>query len=466
MAGESFRLKLGSVGPGHSKNRNVQVEAGRLTWHGVCQVHKLNTESDFRMSDQGNAMTSVQEFKSGWRVLLVAAMGVTCGITAVPIYTIGAFVGPLEDAYGWSRGAIQSATVFAYLTLVFAGPAAGYLTDHYGPRRVALWSVFGISIAVGSASVLASTLWGLYLAYALIGILGAGTSPVVWTRAVSSWFVKKRGLAFGITLMGTGLFATVGPVYVTFMIGEFGWRGGYLALAFVPIVFVLPLVYFWFFEREGEDQTQTQSPESAENSDAGMDLNSALSTSGFWIIGLSFLLFSTGISGFIASYIPMLTDQGLTRGEAASMAGSIGISVLLGRLVMGILLDHFRASFLSAGIMLLPALGCFLWGTGVAGSSGALMAAIFIGLAGGAEFDLVAYMTSRYFGLRHYGKLYGILFSSVIAGAAIGPLMFGFGYDMTGSYDTVLLTVTGLFLVGSVSQLFLGAYPKSFLVKE
>ena len=77
MAGESFRLKLGSVGPGHSKNRNVQVEAGRLTWHGVCQVHKLNTESDFRMSDQGNAMTSVQEFKSGWRVLLVAAMGVT-----------------------------------------------------------------------------------------------------------------------------------------------------------------------------------------------------------------------------------------------------------------------------------------------------------------------------------------------------------------------------------------------------
>ena len=133
MAGESFRLKLGSVGPGHSKNRNVQVEAGRLTWHGVCQVHKLNTESDFRMSDQGNAMTSVQEFKSGWRVLLVAAMGVTCGITAVPIYTIGAFVGPLEDAYGWSRGAIQSATVFAYLTLVFAGPAAGYL---YGP----LWA--------------------------------------------------------------------------------------------------------------------------------------------------------------------------------------------------------------------------------------------------------------------------------------------------------------------------------------
>ena len=426
----------------------------------------LKIESEVRMSEPTSTITSAQEFKRGWRVLLVSAMGVTCGITAVPIYTIGAFVGPLEDAYGWSRGAIQSATVFAYLTLIFAGPAAGYLTDHYGPRRVALWSVFGISIAVGSASVLASTLWGLYLAYALIGILGAGTSPVVWTRAVSSWFVKRRGLAFGLTLMGTGLFATVGPVYVTFMIGEFGWRGGYLALSIVPIVFILPLAYFWFFERKDRDELQAQSPESAENSGAGMDLRSALSTPGFWIIGLSFLLFSTGISGFIASYIPMLTDQGLTRREAASMAGFIGISVILGRLVMGILLDHFRASYLSAAIMLFPALGCFLWGTGVAGPAGALMAAIFIGLAGGAEFDLVAYMTTRYFGLRHYGKLYGILFSSVIAGAAIGPLIFGFGFDVTGSYEAVLLTVTGMFLVGSASQFFLGPYPKTFLAKE
>ena len=100
------------------------------------------------------------------------------------------------------------------------------------------------------------------------------------------------------------------------------------------------------------------------------------------------------------------------------------------------------------------------------GTTGALLAAIFIGLAGGAEFDLVAYMTSRYFGLRHYGKLYGILFSSVIAGAALGPLMFGFGFDMTGSYQAVLLTVTGLFLVGSASQLLLGPYPKSFLLKR
>lgn len=412
------------------------------------------------MNNQHGTATSLQEFQSGWRVLFVAAMGVTCGITAVPIYTIGAFVGPLEDAYGWSRGAIQSATVFAYLTLIFAGPAAGYLTDHFGSRRVALWSVFGISVAVGSAAILGSTLWGLYLAYALIGVLGAGTSPVVWTRAVSTWFVKKRGLAFGLTLMGTGLFATVGPLYVTIAIGEFGWRGGFLALALVPMLLVMPLVYFWFHERDGGRPNVSGEVEVGANTDDGLDLHGALRTSQFWIIAFSFLFFSTSISGFIASYIPMLTDSGLTREEAASMAGVIGISVLIGRIVTGFLLDHIRAAILSTVIMSLPALGCLSWGLGIAGPSGALIAAIFVGLAGGAEFDIVAYMTSRYFGLKHYGKLYGILFSSVIAGAAIGPLMFGFGFDFLGSYAPVLLIAASLFVVGGVSQVFLGDYPE------
>lgn len=406
------------------------------------------------MDSHDQTASSLQEFKSGWRVLLVAAMGVTCGITAVPIYTIGAFVGPLEDAYGWSRGAIQSATVFCYLTLIFAGPVAGYLTDHYGPRRVALWSVFGISVAVGSTSALASTLWGLYLAYALIGILGAGTSPVVWTRAVSSWFVKKRGLAFGLTLMGTGLFATVGPIYVTLAIAEFGWRGGYLALAFVPIVFVLPLVYFWFFVKAGTDPQGT-ADEKDDPDNVGIDLRAALKTLPFWIIAFSFLFFSTSISGFIASYIPMLTDTGLSRAQAASYAGFIGISVLTGRIIAGYLLDHVPAALLSVVIMALPAIGCTLWAMGVGGQSGALVAAIFVGLAGGAEFDIVAYMTAKYFGLRHYGKLYGILFSSVIAGAAVGPLMFGFGFDMTGTYTPILYLAASLFVVGGISQLFL-----------
>ena len=106
----------------------------------------------------------------------------------------------------------------------------------------------------------------------------------------------------------------------------------------------------------------------------------------------------------------------------------------------------------------MPMVGCFLLGMGIGGDAGALFTAILVGLAAGAEFDLVAYMTARYFGLRHYGKLTAILFSSVIAGGAIGPMLFGFGYDRFGSYRPILLAATVVFAAAGAAQLLLGPY--------
>lgn len=397
------------------------------------------------------------EFARGWKVLTASALGVTCGVTAIPIYTIGAFIGPLEQAYGWSRGSIQSATIFAYGAVVIAGPLAGGLVDKIGARRVAIWSVLGISLAVASSAFLAQTLFGLYLAYTLVGILGAGTSPAVWTRAITSWFDKRRGLALGLTLMGTGIFATLGPRYVTWAIEAFDWRIGYLALALVPLAVVLPVVMLWFHERPS---TSTNGVSSDQTRD-GMTLAEALGTTPFWIIAISFLIFSTVISGFIANFIPMLTDTGLSPADAAARAGLIGLAVITGRIVTGLVLDHVRAPIVSTTIMFLPAIGSLIWGLGLSDDGGALFAAVLVGLAAGAEFDLVAYMTARYFGLKNYGKLTGILFSSVIAGGAIGPMLFGYGYDIFGSYSPVLQAGGIVFALTAFSQLFLGPYPES-----
>jgi len=396
------------------------------------------------------------EFARGWRVLTASTIGVTCGVTAVPIYTIGAFVAPLEQEYGWSRGTIQSATLFAYAAVVVAGPVAGALVDRIGARPVAIWSVLGISLAVASAALFTQSEIGLYVSYALIGLLGAGTAPAVWTRAVSGWFEARRGLALGITLMGTGIFATLGPRYVTWAIEAFGWRGGFLALAAIPLIVVLPAVLAWFRERENAPASATASSNGAL---IGMTLRESAATRPFWIIAVSFLLFSTVISGFIASYIPMLTDGGLTPAAAAAQAGTIGIAIIAGRVGIGLVLDYLRAPIVAAVVMSLPAIGCLIWATAPGGASTALMAAVLVGLAAGAEFDLVAYMTARYFGLRHYGKLTGILFSSIIAGGALGPMAFGLAFDSFGSYHSALMVSAAVFLLAGFAQLFIGPYP-------
>ncbi len=404
------------------------------------------------------AVSAAGEFARGWRPLTASTLGVTCGVTAVPIYTIGAFVAPFEQAYGWSRGDVQSATLFAYAAVVIASPMAGALVDRVGARPVAIWSVLGIAAAVASTALLAQSLAGLYLAYGLIGVLGAGTAPGVWTRTVNGWFDKRRGLALGITLMGTGIFATLGPRYVTWAIETFGWRGGFLALAMVPLVVVLPTVLAWFHERGG---APTPATVETDNATTGKTLREAAETAPFWIIAIAFLLFSTIISGFIANYIPMLTDGGLTPGAAAAQAGVIGIAVITGRVGIGLVLDYIRAPLISAAMMSLPAAGCLIWALGAGGESIPLVAAILVGLAAGAEFDLVAYMTARYFGLRHYGKLTGILFSSIIAGGALGPMAFGMSFDRFGSYDPILLVSAAVFVVAGLAQLFIGPYPES-----
>lgn len=391
------------------------------------------------------------EFASGWRVLAAAALGVTCGVTAVPIYTVGAFVGPLQQEFGWSRGAIQLSTLFAYGAVVIAGPLAGGIVDRIGARRIAIWSVIGIALGVASAALLARTLAGLYLAYALIGLLGAGTSPAVWTRAVSGWFERRRGLALGLTLMGTGIFAALSPPYVTWAIGQFGWRGAYLALAAVPLVIVLPVALAWFRERAATATVDTPA--------VGATLAEAARTPQFWIIGVSFLFFSTLISGYIANYIPMLTDAGFSPAEAAARAGLIGIAIIAGRIATGLLLDHLRATVLSAVVMSLPAAGCLAWAFGIGGDASPVVASLLVGLAAGAEFDLVAYMASRYFGLRNYGAITGILFSAIIAGGALGPMAFGFSFDVLQSYGPVLLASGVVFAIAGAAQIFLGPYP-------
>jgi cyanate permease len=211
---------------------------------------------------------------------------------------------------------------------------------------------------------------------------------------------------------------------------------------------VLPAALFWFHERSGAIATT-----GAVTVSDGMDIRQALRTRRFWIIATTFLVFSTGISGFIANFIPMLTDTGLSPGVAASYAGFIGIAVMVGRVTAGVLLDRVSTPVLSAAVMLLPTVGLMM---GAAELATPVMLAVLIGFAGGAEFDLVAYMTARYFGLKHYGRLYGLLFSPIIAGAAFGPMLFGFGFERYGSYLSVLAACGVAFALATVAQLALG----------
>jgi predicted MFS family arabinose efflux permease len=196
----------------------------------------------------------------------------------------------------------------------------------------------------------------------------------------------------------------------------------------------------------------------------GVPMREAVRNYRFWVIGLSFCFASAGTGGIIAHLVPMLTDQGFDAATAAWVAGAQGIALIFGRAVIGYLLDRFWAPAIAAFALVLPIASCVILAAGVTHVSVATAAVILVGFAAGAEFDLVAFLTARYFGMRHFGSLYGVLYAIFVSASGVAPGLFGRVFDATGSYATALYAGGVSLLIGAGMVLTLGRYPREYAV--
>jgi MFS family permease len=163
----------------------------------------------------------------------------------------------------------------------------------------------------------------------------------------------------------------------------------------------------------------------------------------------------------ITHVVPMLTDRGYDIQTAALVASAQGIAVVFGRAITGYLLDRIWAPILATVVLLCPAVACLVLASAPS-LTVATVAVVFVGFAGGADFDLVAYLTQRYFGLKHFGKVYGFLYPALVGAAGIAPGLFGRAYDVTGTYTLVLQIAAACFAAAAVLVLTLGRYPAQF----
>jgi sugar phosphate permease len=157
-----------------------------------------------------------------------------------------------------------------------------------------------------------------------------------------------------------------------------------------------------------------------------------------WLLGLIFLLMSAALNGVQAQLVPLLNDQHMDAATAAWMLSIVGLGSFPGRLVVGLLLDVAFAPLVALGFFA-PAAGALL-GLGSAGGLPLVVAlcAIAIGLSLGAENDLLGYLVGRYFGLKWFGQIYGVLLGAYLLGAALGPYLMARTYAATGSYNGAL----------------------------
>lgn len=393
------------------------------------------------------------EFRRGWMILTASFLGVAVGLTGLPFYSYGLFAGALETEFGWTRSQTQLPMLFQTLGLLLTLPFVGWACDKFGARPVALYSMIAYTVAFSALALLGPSVEQFFFTVFIIGLVGAGTTPVTWTRAINAAFKANRGAALGITLTGTGVTAFVVPILATHVIDTYGWRTGFMVLATLPGLLGVPIVALLFRERSTDTVV-------ARELAAGLTLSQGLRSYRFALIAGAFLVISFGIGGSIPNLFPLFREAGFSSESAAGILSLIGLSVIAGRLVTGLLLDRLWAPGVATFLMCLPAVSCYLLITDGVSHSDAVLATVLLGLAAGAEFDIIAYLASRYFGMRSYSKLYSYLYIAFAVGAAVAPGLFGYVHDSQGSYDFILVLSACLFLAGGLSLLGLGTYPQ------
>jgi Na+/melibiose symporter-like transporter len=356
------------------------------------------------------------------------------------------FIRGLTEEFGWTRAkfaAIQAVALWG----VLAAPLAGDLIDRLGLRRVL---VVGLALLTGLylwAATMPHVAWGPLALFLAIQIVGQATATVPHTRAVASWFERRRGFALGIVITGVPIIsALVSPLMAKLVDGG-AWRIGYYLLAALVAGISLPAALLFVRERprsfEGKaDEPAAQAP--------GLELRQALGTRAFWLLMAAMALVNLPAAAFINQLVPMLTDRGMTTGTAAAMVSAYSLAMIAGRLGCGASVDRFQPSWVAAGFTLIPALG--FMGMLVSSPHSVVLTFVCVALIGvqhGAEFDLLAYFTAQQFGLRRYGLIYSVGYVVVILSTSVALVAFAGAHDRTGSYNLALL--------GSAITLGLGA---------
>src|SRR5882672_1580428 len=399
----------------------------------------------------------------GWWVVMTAGLGLGLGYAPIIVYSFGIFLKPLLQEFHSSRGNISLAFTLANLAQAMISPLVGRWADRFGARRVILLGSAFFASMLFLSLALSTSLWQLYLFYVLLGIAGIGASPLPYGKVIANWFDRRRGLALGLTMFGLGAGAIIMPALAQGLIATFGWRGAYAAMGLPVLAVCVPVVSLLLKETPGtigclpDGAIAAQPPITKRPNVDGMVWQDARHGYTFWTMVSAFFLVGVSVHGCVVHLVPMLTDRGVSPHRAALTSSLLGGALLIGRVVTGYLLDRIFAPRVAMIFFSGAAAGIALLLSGAA-SCAPFLAALLIGLGMGAEADIIAYLTSRYFGLRAFGEIYGYAFAAYVLAGALGPWLMGLGFDHTGSYSPVLVGFLVATLGATLVMLKLGPY--------
>lgn len=387
-------------------------------------------------------------------ILATVASGLGMFVGPTPMASVSAalFMVPLMKEFGLSTGQMSVLLLIQPITVMLCSAPAGRAIDRFGVRRVLLPAVVLFALAYVYMSRIGSVPQ-LIVGLALMGVCVSIHCYSSYTKVLSQWFDHHRGIVLGVAItFGSGLGAMTLPQIAGPWIQQHGWRSAYLMMAGMIAVIGLPAMFL--FLREPQKDEAATDPLAAQRAAAaaeGMTRAEAWRTRTFWLIAIAIFLAPMTIVGTVQHSFAMLGERGFTPEQARNALSSIYIGGMTGYFTSGPLLERMKTPRVALMYFVAALVGVWLLHT-TSNPDLLVPAAILMGLGQGAEMCIAAYLTSRFFGLKAYGAIYGTFYSIANGGIAAGIVTMGFVHDAAGGYGPMryvflvnLLVVIALF---------------------
>lgn len=396
-------------------------------------------------------------FQRRWLIVVACTLGLAVSTGTINTFAFAVFIKPVSEDLGVSRSVISSGILLTNVLCGLATPLIGLLLDRWGSRRILLPGVPLFASSIAAFSLLENSLTSMLALFAAAGLFGATQGTVPYTKVITKWFDQERGIALGIALAGIGLGIAIIPQLAQMLIEAAGWRAAYIGVgSFVLLAGFFPVL---LFVGEPPPADLPHDPSNAVvRSVPGVSMKEAITQWRFWVMTLGFFIAVVATNGTLAHVVAMLTDRGLPIEQAVATLSMAGVGVILGRIACGSCLDRFAGAPVAVFFFTIPAVGIALLATGAEGSI-PLLGGILCGVGLGANNTLMAYFASRYFGLRAYGAIFGMMFGAFLIGTGTGPYLNAISYDLLNSYDTALIASCVGLVFASMLFVPLGPYP-------
>lgn len=398
------------------------------------------------------------EWRNGWPVVLAGFFGYI--LLSLGSLSMGAFMLPMERAFHWTRSEYSiGLSAYAIVGVIFS-PLVGYLVDKWGVRAVAVMGsmLTGVAFSLFATSNGSIAYW--FALWLVLGMANQLIMPTVWSAAVSGIFTASRGFALSLVTVGSAVAAFIAPATAAFLIERYEWRVTYVTMGFGGGALVSLICWLALSRRIRRSELPHAGSTSAiKEPQPGLTFGEGLRSSSFLKIAVIAFVSYGLVIALSLHLIQIFAEAGMNREMAVVIAGSYGLPMLAGRLIGGLALDRISGQLVAATCIALLAVSSLVLILAPQQLIGAIVAVALFGFAFGGISPTLPYLASRYFGLRSYGKLFGVLNAVYSLATATCPLLASWIYDLTGSYFWFLLGALPALLMAMGLVLSLGRYP-------